>query len=123
MLSSFVLRRSAWIGVLVLASAFSLLGCNKDDMKTTSIRTLMDNPGQYDDKTVRIAGKVEDSAGVLGVGTYKVNDGTGSIRVLAKSGGVPSSGAKVGVEGEFDSAYTFGDDTGAVIVEAKRYTP
>jgi hypothetical protein len=123
MLSSFVLRRVAWIGVLALAPAFSLFGCNKDDMKTTSIRALMDNPGQYDDKTVRIAGEVEDSAGVLGVGTYKVNDGTGSIRVLAKSGGVPSSGAKVGVEGEFDSAYTFGDDTGAVIVEAKRYTP
>jgi len=123
MFPSFAVRRMVWISLLALAPVFSLYGCNKEDMKTTSIRTLMDNPGNYDDKTVRIAGEVEDSAGLLGVGTYKVNDGTGSIRVLAKSGGVPSTGAKVGVEGEFDSAYTFGDDTGAVIVEAKRYTP
>jgi hypothetical protein len=116
-------RRLAMLAVLAFAPVFILYGCNEEDAKTTPISTLMADPAQYDDKTVRIAGEVEDSAGVLGVGTYTINDGTGSIRVLAKSGGVPSSGTRVGVEGEFDSAYTFGDDTGAVIVEAKRYTP
>lgn len=122
MFRSFIARRRTVLAVLIVAPVLSIYGC-KQDKDTTPIRTLLDDPSKYDDQTVRIAGQVEDSAGVLGVGTYEVNDGTGTIRVLAKSGGVPRSGAKVGVEGEFDSAYTLGDDTMAIIVESKRYTP
>ena len=106
--------------LMVLCGGMLISGCDKE---TTSIRTLLDDPSQFDDKTVRIAGEVQDAAGVFGAGTYVINDGTGTIRVIVKSGGTPRSGAKVGVEGEFESAYTFGDDSGAVIMESKRYTP
>jgi len=123
MFPSFVARRWAVLAVMALTPIFSFYGCNKEDKNTTSIRTLLDNPSEYDDKTVTVAGEVEDSAGLLGVGTYEINDGTGSIRILSKSGGVPKSGSKVAVQGEFDSAGTIGDETAAVIVEAKRYTP
>ena len=122
MFRSFFARRQALLAVLIVAPVLSISAC-KQDKGATPIRTLLDDPSKYDDQTVHIAGEVKDSAGVLGVGTYEVNDGTGTIRVLAKSGGVPRSGAKVEVEGEFDSAYTFGDDTMAIIVESKRNTP
>ena len=122
MFRSFFARRLAMVAVLAVAPVLFISSC-KEDKQTTSIRVLLDDPSKYDDQTVRITGDVEDSAGVLGVGTYQVNDGTGTIRVLAKSGGVPRSGAKVVVEGEFDNAYTFGQDTMAVIVESKRETP
>ena len=108
------------LALVVLFCAIAISGCNKE---TTSIKTLLDDPSQFDDKTVRIAGEVQDAAGVFGMGTYSINDGTGTIRVVTKSGGTPRGGAKVGVEGEFQSAYTFGDDSGAVIIESKRYTP
>ena len=114
--------RLALVAVLAVAPILFNYGC-KEDKGTTPIRVLLDDPSQYDDKTVRVAGEVEDSAGVLGVGTYEVKDGTGTIRVLAKSGGVPRSGAKVVVEGEFDSAYTLGEDSMAIIVESKREAP
>lgn len=90
---------------------------------TTPIKTLLDDPSRYDGKTVRIVGNVEGSVGVLGVGGYKVNDGTGTLPVVTQSGGTPRNGARVGVEGTFRSAFTLGSTTAAVLVEKRRYTP
>lgn len=90
---------------------------------TTPIKTLLDDPSRFDGKTVRIAGDVESSIGILGVGGYKVNDGTGTLPVVTESGGTPRNGARVGVEGTFHSAFTLGGTTAAVLVEKRRYTP
>jgi hypothetical protein len=90
---------------------------------TTPIKTLLDDPSRFDGKTVRIAGNVESSVGILGVGGYKVNDGTGTLPVVTQSGGTPRNGARVGVEGTFQSAFTLGSTTAAVLVEKRRYTP
>jgi hypothetical protein len=65
----------------------------------------------------------EGSVGALGVGTYELNDGTGSLRVVSKSGGAPRAGAHVGVEGTFRSAFTLGVESLAVILEKSRFTP
>jgi len=88
----------------------------------TSIKTLLDNPGPYDGKEVRIAGAVVHSIGVLGTGAYEVDDGTGKIIVVSKGGGAPREGARVGVKGTFHSAFTFQTETAAVVVEIERYT-
>jgi hypothetical protein len=85
---------------------------------TKDIKALLDDPGQYDGKTVRIAGDVTQSASVLGYGGYQVNDGTGTLTVVIEGGGsAPRVGAKVGVEGTFRSAFTFAGRTAAVLVE------
>lgn len=89
----------------------------------TSIRDLMDDPHRYDGKTVRIVGEVQSAIGALGVGEYQVNDGTGVLSVVTRGGGVPRQGAKIGVQGTFRSAFTFGAKTGAVLLEDRRYTP
>ena len=101
----------------VLLAAVLLAGCKGG---VTEIKTLLDDPTQYDRKTVRIAGDVEEAAGVLGYGVYRVNDGTGTITVVTKEGGAPRSGAQVGVEGEFRAAFTLGTQSIAVIQEHKR---
>ena len=72
---------------------------------------------------MRIAGDVTRSLGVLGYGAYEVDDGTGQIPVVTQENGSPRIGAKVGVEGEFRSAFTLGATTAAAIVEKGRYTP
>jgi hypothetical protein len=88
-----------------------------------SIQSLLDDPGQYDGKTVRIAGEVTQSIGALGIGGYQVNDGTGTLLVVTKTlGSTPRVGARVGVEGTFRSAYTVGSHSGAVLIESKRKT-
>ena len=105
--------------VLILAALVAVGGCKG----ATPIRDLLANTGKYDGQQVRIAGKVESSAGALGYGVYRVDDGTGQINVVTKTGGAPIQGAKVGVEGTFHSAFTLGTDVVAVIEETKRSTP
>ncbi len=98
---------------------FALAGCES----ATTIKTLLDDPGTYDNKTVRVSGDVTESVGALGYGAYRINDGTGTILVVTKSGGAPRDGAKVGVQGTFRSAFTVGSTTAAVIQEDKRVSP
>lgn len=87
------------------------------------IRALLDDPAKYEGKTVRIAGEVRESAGLLGYGVYRVDDGTGTLTVVSKGEGVPRAGARVGVEGTFRSALTVGSHTVAALVEKQRKSP
>jgi hypothetical protein len=118
MSSTFSLSR--WTGLVVLASVLLFAGCRT---ATTSVKTLLDDPGRYDGKTVQISGEVTGAVGVLGYGGYRVDDGTGSILVVTKTGGAPREGAKVGVEGVFRSGFTLGAQTAAVIEESRRFEP
>jgi len=97
-----------------------LAGCKSD---VTEIKTLLDDPARFDKSTVRVAGAVGSSIGVLGYGAYQVDDGTGKLTVVSQEGGAPREGATVGVEGEFRSAFTLGTQTAAVLVEKRRFTP
>lgn len=90
---------------------------------TTSIATLLEDPGRYEGETVRIEGEVREAAGVLGYGAYRVDDGTGTIPVISRGGGAPRVGTRVGVEETFRSAFTFGNTTAAVLLEEKRVEP
>jgi hypothetical protein len=103
--------------LLFVSVALAFVACNE---KTTSIKTLLADPGKYDGQTVNIAGQVEGSIGALGFGAYQVNDGTGTMPVVTQGGGAPSRGARVGVEGTFHAAYTLGTESRAVIVEKRR---
>jgi hypothetical protein len=103
--------------LLFAGIVLALAACNT---KTTSIKTLLADPGKYDGKTVRIAGQVGQSIGALGFGAYEVSDGTGTLPVVTQGGGAPTRGARVGIEGTFRSAYTLGTSSRAVIVEKKR---
>jgi len=105
---------------LMALTALLFLSCKTD---TTPIKTLLDDPSRFDGKTVRIAGDVRNSVGVLGYGAYQVNDGTGTLSIVTQGGGAPRDGAKVGVEGTFRSAYNVGTQSVSVLVEQKRYTP
>lgn len=105
---------------LVALIALLFLSCKTN---TTPIKTLLDDPSRFDGKTVRVAGDVQSPVALLGYGTYKVNDGTGTLSIVTEGGGAPREGAKVGVEGKFRSAYTVGTQTAAVLVEERRYTP
>ncbi len=115
------------IRLLRLAAAALMLaafaGCKAEDMQVTSIKTLLDDPSRFDKQTVRIAGNVTRSLGIMGYGAYEVDDGTGKLPVVTQENGAPRTGAQVGVEGEFRSAFTMGTSTAAALVEKRRYTP
>ncbi|HET9939726.1 MAG TPA: hypothetical protein VFR25_01355 [Candidatus Eisenbacteria bacterium] len=102
--------------ILAAALLVSIAGCKG----ATPIHDILSNAAAQDGKTVRIAGKVENSAGAFGYAVYRVDDGTGKIDVVAKTGGAPAQGTEVGVEGTFRQAFTIGTDVVAVIEESKR---
>jgi len=85
-----------------------------------TIKTLLDDPSRFDKQTVRIAGTVGKSVGVLGYGAFQLDDGSGTLTIVSKEGGAPREGAKVWVEGEFRSAFTLGTETAAVLMEKQR---
>ena len=111
------------LALAVVASALALSVATGCKGNITEIKTLLDDPMRFDKQTVRIAGTVGSSIGVLGYGAYQVDDGTGTLTVVSKEGGAPREGARVGVEGEFRSAFTLGTQTAAVLVEKNRFTP
>ncbi len=110
-----------------LAAAAALValvaGCKSGELQITAIRTLLDDPARFDRQTVRVVGEVTRSLGVLGYGAYELDDGTGKLPVVSEEGGAPRTGARVGVEGEFRSAFTLGPTSAAALVEKQRYTP
>ena len=110
-----ILALSAVLGGLLLA------GCRGGGV--TPIKTLLDDPARFDHQVVRVAGSVTHSIGALGYGAYTLDDGSGSIAIVSKENGAPREGAKVGVEGEFRSAFTLGTQSVAVILEHGRYSP
>src|SRR5262252_8046671 len=82
--------------------ALVLSACER--MKISEINA---DPGRFTNKEVAIAGKVTQSIGALGKGIYQVDDGTGTLWVLANVRGVPSKGARVGVKGYVKPTITF----------------
>ena len=114
-------RRNRLPLVLLLLAGCALLaaGCKG----TTPIKTLLDDPSRFEGQTVRIAGTVTSSAGILNYGVYKVDDGTGTLTCVTKEGGAPREGAKVGVEGKIKVGFTLGTETLTVFLEDRRYTP
>jgi hypothetical protein len=78
---------------LMLAAGVALTGC-----APTKIGRILDDPGRYRNRSVRVEGTVVASAGLLGTGAYQVEDETGKIYVVSRSG-VPRTGAHIQVEG------------------------
>jgi hypothetical protein len=83
---------------------------------TTPIRDILDDPGGYEGKTVTVTGVVVDSANLIVLKYYRVEDATGKITVVAHQA-VPPRGAKVRARGRVHQAFALGDQTLTVIVE------
>ena len=109
-------RLILYVAVLALSAA-----CGRG---TLPISRLLDDPSRYDGERVRIEGRVTGfSFGALGRGAYQVDDGTGTLPVISERGGAPREGARVGIEGIFRSVFTFGDRSGAALMERDRFDP
>ena len=98
--------RTTSIGVLVLSAAV-LAGCAARGVR---IAELKDQPTKYDDKTVSVTGTVTSSFGIplVPFQLYNVDDGTGEITVVSRSGRAPAKGTRVRVKGKVGEVAVFG---------------
>ena len=111
--------RSALRAAFAILFAWALAGC----ASTVKISELLAQPSRYDGETVQVQGRVTRSAGVLGIGGYEVDDGTGQIVVIAQGTGVPSQGSDTKVKGRFQPVFSFAGRTVAAIVQGSAPAP
>ncbi len=108
-------RAVSWtVAAASLAGALSLAACAA--LLTTKISDIQKSPGQYDGKTVTIAGTVSASHNLLVVKYYQVDDGSGQIAVVTDSA-LPKEGDHVRVKGKVNQAFAIGTARLVVIVE------
>lgn len=110
---------------LIFIAGIALLATACPERRT--IADIERNPGKYNGKDVTIVGTVRSSYGIslpgtrMGGGIYEVNDGTGSIWVIAERG-VPSKGTEIVVSGTYGNAITWnGRNYGTGLREKHRH--
>jgi hypothetical protein len=98
---------------LVIAAAAMLTACG-----SIKIGRINADPSRYANRTVSVNGRVTNSVGILGTGGYQIEDETGKIFVISRSG-VPSRGADVRVTGTVSPGATvLGQAVGVAIRES-----
>ena len=78
------------------ASLLALLLCS--GCATTRIGLIQSDPSRYRNKQVAVNGTVTTSFGLLSTGAYEIQDDSGKIYVLSRTG-VPAKGSRVTVHG------------------------
>lgn len=95
------------LSCIAALGAILLSGCAARGVR---IAELKDQPDKFDDKRVSVTGVVTSSWGVPFVPFqfYNIDDGTGQIAVISRSGRSPSKGARVEVKGKVSEVGVFG---------------
>lgn len=88
----------------------------------TPIGDLLSNPARYDGQSVKIEGEVREAAGGFGFGAFQVRDNTGTIPIVSDAS-PPRTGTRIQVKGRFESVFTIGTRSLAVLREESRSTP
>ena len=97
------MRRSWKLPALVpLAATLFLAGCS-----TVRIGRILDQPTRFQNRVVRVEGRVDRSFGAIVTGVYQVDDNSGKIYVLS-NGDVPRAGTHVSVKGRVMNGITVG---------------
>ncbi len=97
------------LAVIALAGALGTSACDRIPIGADHISSLLENPAEYQGKTVKVAGTVTNAVQIPFVGArlYTVRDKTGEIAVLTY-GELPAVGEKVVARGMFSTVATFG---------------
>lgn len=112
------MKKPIFAVILVLCITL-LVSCDKlfqEMMPTTDIKEILSSPDKFNEKTVKIKGKVKDSFIWFGMGYFVVADKTGEITVIPRKT-MPKKGDEVTVIGKVNQAMVIGTRTYIIIVE------
>jgi len=87
------------LSILMLA----LAGCGSP----RSIGDVLADPSQFSNRDIRVEGQVVQSYAVLGQGAYRLEDETGRLWIVSRTG-VPNQGARVSVRGRVQQGFNLG---------------
>jgi hypothetical protein len=91
----------------VVLIALVVSGCAARGVRVAELKN---QPGKYATKTVSVTGVITSSWGLplVPFQLYNVDDGSGEITVLSRSGGLLSKGTRVQVKGKINEFASFG---------------
>lgn len=101
--------------LLPLIAALLLAGCG-----SVKIGRILDEPARFQNRIVRVDGRVDRAFGGVVTGVYQVQDNTGKIYVLS-NGGVPRTGTRVTVKGTVMSGITVGTHSFATSIREEKH--
>jgi hypothetical protein len=90
------------------------IACN--GIFTTPISRIIDNPRDYEGKTVTISGEVTETFSFFVLKYFVVDDGTGTITVITQKA-LPKKGSKIRVKGKVNEMFSLGNTQALVIIE------
>ena len=110
------------MGIVAFAAAFAVTGCDYLPFGYTHVKDIMQKPAQFQDKEVKLKGRVRNTLSVAGVKGYTLREETGEITVVTQ-GELPKENADVALRGIVKSTVIFGGGTpiGLRIEETKRW--
>jgi hypothetical protein len=112
------MRTKVLPALMIALGSLLLAGCPL----RVNIAKLSRDPGRYAGREVTIAGRVVDSYGALGRGVFEVDDGTGTMWVLAGQYGIPGAGAKLAVTGHVEQGFSLaGRNFATILRETERH--
>ena len=107
------------IFALVVCLAFVGLACDTlQRFSATNIKEILDHPRDYEKKEVTIYGTVINTASILVVKYFEVQDSTGTIKVVTE-GSLPAKGDKITVTGQL-SVIEVGSQRWVVLKENRK---
>ncbi len=83
---------------------------------STPIKKIIDNPRDFDGRTVTISGKVKEVFAFFFIKYFTVDDGTAEITVVTKRP-LPKKGSNVRITGKVREMFALGETETLVIVE------
>jgi hypothetical protein len=92
---------------VVILSVLVAAGCAARGVRVAELK---DQPTKYATKSVSVTGVVTSSWGIplMPFQLYNVDDGSGEITVLSRSGRTPARGTRVEVKGKVNELAVFG---------------
>ena len=98
------MKRAVFVALL---SAFLMVGCAARGVRVAELK---DQPTKYATKTVTVTGVVTSSWGIplVPFQFYNVDDGSGEITVLSRTGRTPARGTRIEVKGTVNEVAVFG---------------
>ncbi len=98
----------------VLFLTLFLYGCN--NLFTTPIQKILENPRNYAGKTVTVSGEVTRVFSLIIIKYFVLRDRTGEVTIVTEKP-LPKIGSKMKVKGIVEEAFAIGDQQLIVIFE------
>ena len=103
------------ITLLLFLLASVAIACS--GILTTPISKIIDNPRDYDGKTVIVSGEVTETFSFFVLKYFVVDDGTGTLTVITQKA-LPKKGTKIRIKGAVSEMFSLGDIQGLILIEA-----